>query len=408
LNAESPPPAGSRSPGRLTLPSLAYASFVYGTPGILTGLLLIDIGVTFGVPVGIMGQIRTASSFVAMGSALLVGVASMRFSHKILLQAGLASLLASAIGCTFAQSYLMMLVFYPLTGLGIAMIAPMALTLIAQYFPLEKRARAVSWFVTGGSLSYVIGSQMIVFLTKFGDWRLAYIGFVIPAIVIGLMLSQIGLPSPTRDSGEESRSVREGYRAIITRRSALACLLATALRLGSFQMILVYGTSFFREQFGVTRGFSSILMTAVALAYSTGSFTVGRLIERHGRRRLTILTTLLSGLSTILMTLSPNFTVALLMNVFAGWFSGMANSAAQSLNLEQVPEFRGIMMSLNASSGNLGAALGGGIGGFALLAYGYWVSGTVLGAIGILAALIYMIMTVDPSAQARETPAEDS
>ena len=76
----------------------------------------------------------------------------------------------------------------------------------------------------------------------------------------------------------------------------------------------------------------------------------------------------------------------------------MSASVAQSLNLEQVPEFRGIMMSLNSASGGLGGALGAGIGGFALLTFGYGMSGLILGALGVVSALIYMFLTTDPSA----------
>ncbi len=161
MNDENPQPVESSSPGRLTLPSLAFSFFAVGTPGILTGLLLIDIGATFGVPVGIMGQVRTASSTMVIIAALLVSVASMRYSPKSLLMVGILSLLTSAIGCAFAQSYLMMLLLYPLTGVGMATIQPMAMTLIAEHFPLERRARAVSWFVAGGSLAYVVGSAPV-------------------------------------------------------------------------------------------------------------------------------------------------------------------------------------------------------------------------------------------------------
>ncbi|RLI33113.1 hypothetical protein DRO66_10640, partial [Candidatus Bathyarchaeota archaeon] len=170
LNDENPQPAESNSPGRLTLPSLVFSFFAVGTPGILTGLLLIDIGATFGVPVGIMGQVRTASSTMVIIAALLVSVASTRYSPKSLLMVGILSLLISAVGCAFAQSYLMMLLLYPLTGIGMATIQPMAMTLIAEYFPLERRARAVSWFIAGGSLAYVVGSQAIVFLARTGGW----------------------------------------------------------------------------------------------------------------------------------------------------------------------------------------------------------------------------------------------
>jgi len=386
------------SPGRLTLSSLVFSSFAVGTPGILTGLLLIEIGATFGVPVGIMGQVRTASSTMVIVASLLISVASTRYTAKALLMFGILSLLTSAIGCAFAQSYIMMLLLYPLTGIGMATIQPMALTLIAEYFPLERRARAVGWYVAGGSLAYVVGSQAIVFLARRGGWRAAYLGFVAPVVMMSFVLAWIGLPKLSVDNVEGDGGFMRGFRGVLMKRSAVSCLFATVLRLASFQLILLYGTSFFREEFVVSRELASTIITVVALSYTAGSIVVGRLVDRYGRRRLTLATTFLAASFTILMTLSPDFILALLFDFLSAWFFGMSASVAHSLNLEQVPEFRGIMMSLNSASGGLGAALGAGIGGFVLLTYGYGTSGITLGGLGVVSALIYLFLTTDPSA----------
>ena len=184
----------------LILPSLTFTSFVTGTPGILTGLLLIDIDVTFGVPVGIMGQVHTASSIVAFISALLVGALSIRFRHKTLLWYGLLCFLVSALGCAFSQNYLTMLLFYPLTGFGMSLTGTMALTLIAEYFSLESRSKAIGWNIAGGSLAYLIRSLVITFLSGYGGWRLAYTGFVILVTIIGLILTYFGLRAHIKKS----------------------------------------------------------------------------------------------------------------------------------------------------------------------------------------------------------------
>jgi len=68
------------SAGRLIIPSLALSRITTRTGGILTGLFLVDIGLTFGASVGVIGQIPTLSSIVAMAFALLIGVLSVRFS----------------------------------------------------------------------------------------------------------------------------------------------------------------------------------------------------------------------------------------------------------------------------------------------------------------------------------------
>jgi predicted MFS family arabinose efflux permease len=54
------------------------------------------------------------------------------------------------------------------------------------------------------------------------------------------------------------------------------------------------------------------------------------------------------------------------------------------------------MMSLNAASMGLGTALGSGLGGLIVLIYGWRLLGPTLGAIGILASMIFYFLTEDP------------
>ena len=387
------------SSGRLILPSLVISRFATGCPGILTGLLLIDIGLTFGCSVGIMGQIRTASSIVGVISALIMGVLSIRFKHKTLLMIGLSSILISALGCSFALNFNMMLLLYLLTGLGMAMITPMTATLVAEHFPLEKRGSTIGWLVAGGSLSYLIGAQVITFLAGIRDWRLAFLGFVVPILIMGLVLVLVGLPSTS--SGHRSKmregNYLEGFKAVFTNRSATACIVGTVLRTASFQMLLLYGISFFRQRFLISTGSASIVMTSAALCYTLGSLVLGRFVDRFGRKPLTVLATFLAGVFTISLTLLPNLYLALAMNFLGAWFSGINVSAAQSLTLEQVPRYRGTMMSMNSAAVNIGTALGAGIGGLVLLLYDWEFLGISLGTVGIIAAVIYYLLAIDPT-----------
>ena len=53
------------------------------------------------------------------------------------------------------------------------------------------------------------------------------------------------------------------------------------------------------------------------------------------------------------------------------------------------------MMSLNAIAVNIGSAVGSGIGGLALISFGYKGLGNILGSLGVLGAFIYYFLTKD-------------
>ena len=102
------------SPKRFILPSLTLSGAAAMPALNIFGLLLIDIGQTFGRPVGVMGQAQSLFMIVGFVSALLISALSVRFSYKLLLLIGLLVQAISALGSGLALNFNMMLVCYAL------------------------------------------------------------------------------------------------------------------------------------------------------------------------------------------------------------------------------------------------------------------------------------------------------
>ncbi|MFC1803349.1 MFS transporter, partial [Thermoproteota archaeon] len=182
------------NPNKFILPTLFISIFSSATPDILTGLLLIDIGQTFISPIGVIGQIRTLSPGIAVVTALLTGIFSVRFRHKSVLIYGLVLLAISSLGCGLAVNIGMMFIVFSISGFGRAMVVPMATTLIAEHFPLKRRSNAMGWLIAGGSLSYLVGSPVISFLGEVAGWRYAFLAYSLPLLLLGIILAYKGLP----------------------------------------------------------------------------------------------------------------------------------------------------------------------------------------------------------------------
>lgn len=86
------------TPSRFFVPSLALARFAISLPSFVLVLLLIDIGQNFNRTVGEAGQIETIASLVGVIAAILMGMWSIKFQHKMLLNWGLVCICISAIG----------------------------------------------------------------------------------------------------------------------------------------------------------------------------------------------------------------------------------------------------------------------------------------------------------------------
>ncbi len=155
------------------------------------------------------GALATAFLVTYMLAAPVFGVLADRFSRWLIV--GLAVVLWSlATGATGLAAVFSMLLFARVfVGVGEAGYGPAAPTLIADYFPVERRGAVMAWFYmaipVGSALGYALGGFME---THFG-WRSAFYAAVIPGIVLGLLaLRRKDPPRGTRPSSAPSTAKR--------------------------------------------------------------------------------------------------------------------------------------------------------------------------------------------------------
>jgi predicted MFS family arabinose efflux permease len=380
---------------RMVLPTLSLTSFISGTPEVLTGLLLVDIGLSFNRPVGIIGQIGTLSSIIALLTALAVGALSVKYNPRNLLMLGVGLLLISAIGSSSSTSFLMLLIFYPINGLGLSLVSPMASTLIAEYFPEEERASSIGWLIAGGSLSWVIGAQVITYLAGIGGWRLPYRAFIVTSQAIGLFCVRTFLPLPNISEQKTQVNLTDGIKAVISNKSAVSCLISTALRFASFQFILLYSASYFRQQFMLSREITSILVTVAALCFTFGSLISGRVMKKLGRKQVAFTFLLIAGVFFGLLTNIKNQWLTYLFYFLGPFSMGICFSSSLSLFLDQIPSYRGSMMAFTTAFGYLGVALGAVLGGAILLLSSYSMLGIIHGSLGVLGSILIYFFVKD-------------
>jgi len=185
----------SQTSGRHILSSLVLARIAMQPPGLVTGLLLIDIGLSFGYPVGISGQIRAVSALVAAISSLLLVYLSIKVSHRPLLLLGLLFFCISSIGCYYASVFSVMIVTYAIYGFGLPIVGTMTFTLVATHFPLGQRASKIGWILASPALGSIFGIFIINFMAESGGWRLAFLGFVFPVSLLSFAVAATGIPS---------------------------------------------------------------------------------------------------------------------------------------------------------------------------------------------------------------------
>ena len=386
----------SSSLEKLILSSLFISHFsIYPSQLVIT-VLLSEIAQEHGVSLGVSAQIRTFSLVVSLVSSLILGVISMRYGHKYLLMAGLIIISISALGCGLSQSYISLIAFYLLTGLGSSIVSPMATTLVGEHFT-DKRAWALGWFGAAGGISHMVGSQVVGYLAEISGWRLPFLAYSLPIALLSTIFVKIYLPTKHIKTQKTDEDVFRGYRKVLSDRSAVACLIGIIIAAAMWQGIYFFSVSFLKTELAVSPIFAATIYSIMSLLFTLGSLSSSKIINKIGRKRSVLLGLAVLSIFTVLYTNIPVLSIVMICNILGCFFGAVRNMSSIGLSLEQVPEARGTMMSLNSASQTIGSVLGTGIGGFIIIFYGWSTLGLVFGVLGALSATIYLLYTKDPS-----------
>lgn len=386
------------------LPALGLAVFSVWLVTVTFELMLIDIARTFQVQVGTAGFVAAVGSISGIAAGLLLSVLSVRYNHKLLLMIGLGCTCLAAVGFFFAPTFGLLLVPNIAVGAGIAMATSMAYTLIGESYPLEKRGRAIGWMVASTALTYIVGPPIIWLIAGVSSWRWVMIWFALPVALASLVLAFLVIPNK---SNENLPVVKEpffaGCKQAITNRSAVAALFVTMFTMAEGS-IGFYAVSFFRFHFSITIGLGSLVIMVGSILSAAGGVVAGLFVNRVGRKPLGTFTCLLAAVFTLAFTFMPTFELSWGLNALRFWFAGMSMTAGGSLVIEQLPRFRGTMMSLNTTFMNLGMLLASVAGGVALDVYGYQALALILGGLGVVGTVIWVTLVIDPCKGQKQNP----
>lgn len=393
--------------GRFVLPTLILTVSSIDPPSLIINISLIEIALLFGVTISLAGQIKTITSIIGIAAALTMGVLSVRYDHKSLLMAGLLINLISSISCAFAPSLSLLIVSFSALGLVSSLVTPMVFAYIGEYFTQEKRSKTIGTLAALRTLIYLIMVQLIGLVVDRWSWRQAFLFLVVPLTSLGIVLTLKILPSiRVRNPKTGIMNYLEGYKSVINYRSAVACLLGNTLAAAAWMGIVMYSVSFLRERFLLSRSHASLIFSGIGVGVIIGNYVGGWLTVKYGRKNLAVLSALVVGILIIGYMNMPNILYTIAIIPLLSLFGGVILTAANSLTLEQVPSFRGTMMSLNSAASQLGIALGAGIGGLALFLYNWGFVGLSLGVIELTAACVYQLAAKDPRGSSASTQKE--
>lgn len=165
---------------------------------------------------------------------LPIGWLADRRSRRGILSVGISLWCAMTAAGAFVRSFIPLFCLRLGVGLGEATVAPCAVSLISDYFPRARRARAMSLFMAGTFLgagsAFLFGGPVVAEIAELppfhlpgvgvlAHWQMAFLLVGIPGFALALLMFTIREPA-------RSDQVRQGLRADASGRASLAAAFA--------------------------------------------------------------------------------------------------------------------------------------------------------------------------------------
>ncbi|MEZ5557040.1 MAG: MFS transporter [Pseudomonadales bacterium] len=238
--------------------------------GLMTGLAFAIFYTVLGIP---LARLADRANRVSIITAALV------------IWSGMTAL------CGAAQNFAQMLAARIGVGVGEAGCSPPAHSLIADYYPPEKRASALSIYALGIPIGSILGMLAGGWIAEFYGWRAAFFVVGIPGIALAILV-KLTVREPVRGMSDavaprpgEQPSLRETLSTLLRNRTLLHVALG-----GALTSFVGYGLGQWLPAFFIRIHGLGIAETAtyfglvLGVASAIGTLLGGALADRLARR----------------------------------------------------------------------------------------------------------------------------
>jgi predicted MFS family arabinose efflux permease len=340
------------------------------------------------------GMLVSAYAFAAATSSLLMASIADRFDRKRVLLSVYAGLIIGTLGCALSQTFGALLIARTVAGAFGGVQGAMALAIVGDMVPDERRGRAMALVMLSFSFAAVVGVPLSIYVAAHGGWHVPF--FALAAICSVLFfVAQRVVPSMTGHMrpGAKNAGLLQGYIELLRVPNHWWAFAMSAFVIMSGMMVIPYiaPTRVANEGLSEAQLAYFYLVGGIVTIFTRPAF--GRMTDKYSRPAVFYWVVVLSIVPIVLVThrlglgLMSQIAVSALFFVFvSGRFIPLTamNAAASAPNL------RGRMMSFNSAVQNLFTGLAALVGG-AMLSTD--ASGTVIGyeAVGYLSCLLAML-----------------
>lgn len=341
------------------------------------------------------GWIVSSYTIAASLGGLFAASVVDRFDRKTAFLTLYTGFLLGTLCCGLAPDYLFLLAARVVTGAFGGILGGLALAIIGDVFPEEKRGAANGVLMSAFAIASVVGIPFGLELGRRYGWHAPFIMLA----ALGLVVLPTGwrvLPRLARhlDAARNANPLIE-LRALMIHPDHLSAFgLMLLLMIGGFAVI-PYMPTYLVANVGVREADLSWMYIVGGGLSLVASPWIGKLADRHGKFRVYRVVAPLSAAVMIAVTNLPRVALPIAIAVAASLF--VCNAGRMVVALTMItscvePRRRGSFMSLNSSVQHLSAGVGAAVGGQIIgrEASGALTHYSVVGLIAVVTTLLSM------------------
>jgi predicted MFS family arabinose efflux permease len=256
----------------------------------ILAILLDPIKQDLGVSDTAMGFL-TGFAFAAFYTVAGIPIARLadRGSRRTVIATGLAVWSAMTAASGLARNFGQLAIARVGVGIGEAAGVPPSHSLIADYFPPERRAAALGFFANGIYVGTMLAFLLGGWVATHFDWRTAFFLVGLPGIPLALLVRATvrELPrgaSETAPADDAELPLREALRFLFARRSFVRIVVGSSLLSLTGYGMLVWGPAFLGRVHGMDpASVGTWLGILIGVFGSAGAWLGGLLADRLGR-----------------------------------------------------------------------------------------------------------------------------
>jgi predicted MFS family arabinose efflux permease len=311
------------------------------------------------------GLIVSSYTFAAGAAGLIASAIVDRFARRTAFMTLYAGFLLGTLFCALAPNYQTLVAARVATGAFGGILGGMAMAIIGDVFPENRRGRATGSLMVGFSLASVAGVPFGLFLGTNYGWHIPFIALAIGGLP-ALALVPFALPRLDSHVGKlhahPLRSIAETF-SHPNHISAFALIIALAL--GSFT-VFPFLSPYLVSNVGMTEHQLPLVYIAGGALTLISAPIIGRLADRYGK--LNVYCAIIPGSALLLLVIThlPPVPVAVAVAVFGALMVcnvGRMIAAMAMITGSVEPRRRGAFLSANSSVQHISAGLGSYLGG---------------------------------------------